>query len=453
MSGAATFQTFRLRAKCSPSQRRRLLVVFGMCAEMYNALLESWKGTRQWWLEHHNPDLEKQPSVSKYDLYKLLTGVRKDRGDWAAVSAKVGRGVISRFDRATQAFYDRCQNGDKPGYPRFKPRSRWRSVEIPDPTASMICAPGQRGNGSDRWWRLRVKGLPQLRFADRGHRLATALGAGSQIVELRVVATPIRVEVHAVVRHPHADTSEPAPVVRPVGLDKGLTSRITTSDGEHIPARVIDRTRIRRAQRRVSRAKKGSRARRKNVAQLARLWRHETERAVQADFRLAHRLVTVYDAVLVEDLQVAAMLKAKLWSRKMSEQRWTALDTVLEYKAEKAGIWYERVDPTNTSTDCSQCGHRQPMPLGVRVFDCAGCGMVLNRDHNAARNVCARGTYPARTWVTHLGHGRDISPWRRAPKQQTSVRRRTPPRRGDADRRRRTVYQPGRSLTAVNPDI
>ena len=151
-------QTFRMVAKCSPSQRRRLLVVFGMCAEMYNALLESWKGTRQWWLEHHNPDLEKQPSVSKYELYKLLTGVRADRGDWEAVAVQVGRGVISRFDRATQAFYDRCQNGGKPGFPRFKPRQRWRSVEIPDPTASMICAPGGGGNRSDRWWRLRVKG-------------------------------------------------------------------------------------------------------------------------------------------------------------------------------------------------------------------------------------------------------------------------------------------------------
>ena len=92
-------------------------------------VVESWKGSRCWWLEHHNPGLEKQPSVSKYDLYKLLTGVREDRPDWAAVSAKVGRGVISRFDRTTKAFYDRCQNGGKPGYPRSSPAAAgdpWR---------------------------------------------------------------------------------------------------------------------------------------------------------------------------------------------------------------------------------------------------------------------------------------------------------------------------------------
>ena len=135
----------------------------------------------------------------------------------------------------------------------------------------------------------------------------------------------------------------------------------------------------------MARAEKGSRSRRKKVAQLARLWRHETERAIGADFRLAHRFVTSYDAVMVEDLHVAAMLKAKLWSKKMSEQRWATFDAVLEYKAGKAGIWHERVDPKNTTTDCSECGHRQPMPLSVRVFDCGSCELVLNRDHNAAR--------------------------------------------------------------------
>ena len=144
-------------------------------------------------------------------------------------------------------------------------------MEIPNPKPSMIAAPGEGGNRSGRWWRLRVKGLPRLRFADRWDRLATALADGARVVELRVVATPIRVEVHAVVRHPHTpDTpdTEPAPVVVPVGLDMGLKSRIATSDGEHIHPRVVDRTVLRRAQRAVSRAKKGSRSRQKKVARL-----------------------------------------------------------------------------------------------------------------------------------------------------------------------------------------
>ncbi|MCE2529629.1 MAG: transposase [Acidimicrobiia bacterium] len=74
----------------------------------------------------------------------------------------------------------------------------------------------------------------------------------------------------------------------------------------------------------------------------------------------------------------------------MSEQRWSALDAISEHKAAKAGIRYVRVNAAYTSTDCSQCGHRQPMPLNKRVYDCRRCGMVLCRDVNAATNICAR---------------------------------------------------------------
>ena len=98
--------------------------------------------------------------------------------------------------------------------------------------------------------------------------------------------------------------------------------------------------------------------------------------------------------MIVEDLAVGNMLRSRLWSRNMSEQRWAAFDAVLEYKAWKAGIRFEKVNPSNTSTDCSTCGHRQRMPMSARTFECGSCGLVLDRDHNAARNICARGVFP-----------------------------------------------------------
>ena len=75
----------------------------------------------------------------------------------------------------------------------------------------------------------------------------------------------------------------------------------------------------------------------------------------------------------------------------MTEQRWGAFDLILEHKAEKAGVPYVKVNPSHTSTDCSRCGHRQPMPLGTRVYRCGHCRLDLCRDVNAARNICARG--------------------------------------------------------------
>ena len=84
------------------------------------------------------------------------------------------------------------------------------------------------------------------------------------------------------------------------------------------------------------------------------------------------------------------MLRSKMFSRKISEQRWGAFDLILEHKAAKAGVHYAKVNPNNTSTDCSGCGWRQPMPLGTREYQCPNCGLRLYRDLNAANNICAR---------------------------------------------------------------
>ena len=378
--------TLRLTAKCSPAQHRRVDEILGWSAEMYNALLESWKGGYAWWREHNPGDARRFPPElrrSRYDLFKMFTQVRREDVRWGGLDARVGRGVIRRFDRTRTAFYDRCRAGGKPGYPRFKSRHRWRSIEIPDASASMLSEPGE-----GRWWRLRVKGVPAVRFADRHGRLRSALDHAT-LVELRIVRTPLRVELHAVFRHPAvADpTGEPT---NPVGMDKGLTNRLAFCDGSYEDARTTDDVTVRRYQRRLARAKKGSRTRAKKRKALAKTRHRETERARAADFRLAHRLVTNHDGIAVEDLDVAGMLSSRRFSKKMSEQRWSTLDLILEHKAEKAGVHYVRVNPANTSTDCSACGHRQPMPLDTRVYDCGSCGMVLDRDVNAARNICAR---------------------------------------------------------------
>ena len=222
----------------------------------------------------------------------MFTGVRGDLPEWGRLSTRVGRGVLRRFDRATKAFYKRCKEGHNPGFPRFKPRHRWRSIEIPDASASMV-APPDADHGS-KWWRLRVKGLPRLRFQDKGDRLAEALGGGGRVVELRVVRTPLRTEVHAVVKHPDRPVPE-REAVNPVGLDKGLKTRLVTSDGEHVPPTTVDLQKALRAQRRFSRSVKGSASRIKKRNHLAKQHRRLQEQAIQSDFRLADRLVKAYD--------------------------------------------------------------------------------------------------------------------------------------------------------------
>ncbi len=136
-------------------------------------------------------------------------------------------------------FLQTLQGGKKPGFPRFKPSRRWRSIEMPDPTASMLRAPETPKNQSARWWRLSVKGVPRVRFRDKGNRIATALGMGASVKELRVVRTPLRVELHVVLKHPDRELPE-RPITNPVGVDKGIHHRMTLSDGTRIPARTVD---------------------------------------------------------------------------------------------------------------------------------------------------------------------------------------------------------------------
>ena len=99
----------------------------------------------------------------------------------------------------------------------------------------MLIRPGDSGNGSAKWWRLSVKGLPQIRFEDKHDRIATAIGGGGRVLELRVARSALRVEVHVVIKHPARPWTEKAPT-RPVGIDKGLKYRVVTSDGHYIPA-------------------------------------------------------------------------------------------------------------------------------------------------------------------------------------------------------------------------
>src|SRR6266540_5224703 len=77
------------------------------------------------------------------------------------------------------------------------------------------------------------------------------------------------------------------------------------------------------------------------------------------------------------------MVKNRHLAQAISDMAWGGFFTMTKSKAENAGRTFERVDPRYTSQICSNCGHRQQMPLAVRVYECAKCGFVIGRDHNS----------------------------------------------------------------------
>jgi putative transposase len=142
-----------------------------------------------------------------------------------------------------------------------------------------------------------------------------------------------------------------------------------------------------KAQRRVSKRKKGSKRRGKAVGTLQRA--HQTVKRQRADFhhKTALHLVRQYDTIYLEDLWVANMVRNRHLAKSIADAGWAQFRAILEAKAACARRRVIAVPPAYTSQDCSGCGTRIPKSLSVRTHVCTTCGLVLDRDENAARNI------------------------------------------------------------------
>ena len=141
-----------------------------------------------------------------------------------------------------------------------------------------------------------------------------------------------------------------------------------------------------KAQRRVSRRKKGSKRRNKARKLLAK--KHQKVQRQRRDFhhKTSLWLVRQYDGIYLEDLRVTNMVRNHHLSKSISDAGWAQFRTTLEYKAACAGKQVVAVPAQYTSQDCSGCGERVQKSPSVRTHICPSCGLVLDRDHHAALN-------------------------------------------------------------------
>jgi putative transposase len=196
-----------------------------------------------------------------------------------------------------------------------------------------------------------------------------------------------------------------------VGIDAGITSLVTLSTGEKIANpkhERRDRVRLAKAQRRMAKKQKGSANRAKAKVKTARVYARITDRRTDFLHKLSTRIIRETQTVIIEDLSVRNMVRNHCLARAISDASWSELRRQLEYKAD----WYGRtVVPVDrwfpSSKTCSACGHlAAKMPLSVREWTCAACGMLHDRDVNAAKTIraaglavlaCGDGVRPART--------------------------------------------------------
>ena len=357
-------RTLSFRAKLSSGTHASLEAFLDEMRHLWNAALE----------ERIDCYRKTGESITWVDQFKSLTEIRRDDPYYARCSAHAQRSVLKRLDLAFAGFFRRLKAKQKPGYPRFRsPARRVRSFEVPAPKI----------HRKGRWNTVSVKGIGRFRFSGEID--------GTPKV-LRIVKTPMRVMVQLVVEQEVADVID---IRAPLGIDVGIRSRIALSSGETVPGRKLDRAVLKRKQRILSRAKKGSRSRCKKHQALAREWQRVRERERGTLHELTAKLVADHGArFYVEGLKINNMLRGgKNLARGISEQNWGAFVSMLAYKAEEAGGWVRKVPPHNTSQRCSSCGAmpKEKVTLDVRTYECASCGYTADRDVNAARNILAVG--------------------------------------------------------------
>jgi putative transposase len=369
------FKTFQFRLRPNAAQVPILELILADNCETYNAALqerrEAWKLQRK--------------SISYRDQQKELTELRQDPCfQWMA--ADIMRDPLRRIDRAFRDFFKRCKSSEKPGYPRFRARARYRSFGFGN---AVVCRDRSIkipnvGDIRARGGRL-IQGRPKFCTVKRDGKRWTA----SVVCDI-------------------GEAPEKRAVSAAVGIDVGLTNFVTLSDGRSIDNPRWTRkheARIAAANRLLARKERRS----KNRLRACEALRRAHQRVAEARKNFCHHvskwLVANYDLIAFEKLNIANMTRSPSGTvenpgknvaqksglnRSILDAAWGQLIWQITYKAENAGKWAVPVNPRGTSIRCSGCGAEVRKILADRQHNCA-CGLSLDRDHNAALNVLGLG--------------------------------------------------------------
>jgi putative transposase len=372
---------YRFALAPSPAQERALRSHAGAARFAWNWALakcgERYAAERKWY--------------SAAELHKLWNTQKKTDpglGWWAENSKCAYQEAFRNLDRALRDF-TRSRKGERKGkrlgFPRFKKRGRCRdSFRL---YGTLRCA-GKT---------VTLPRLGVIATCEPTAKLAGRLADGSaRILSATISRTAQRWFVSFTVEEGRPIPARHARPGSAVGIDVGVKALLTGVDDQGSvitvpgprPLRAGLR-RLRRASRAHSRKQPGSARRRRSAARLARL--HARIASIRAD--ALHKATTMlaarYQTVVAEDLNVAGMTRNRRLARAITDQGLGSVRRLLGYKTTwnggtlvLAGRWYP------SSKTCSGCGTvKAKLALSERTYTCAACGLVMDRDVNAARNL------------------------------------------------------------------
>lgn len=353
----------KIRLYPTRAQAHELDAALETCRLVYNSLVLDRK---------YQYDVEGQ-SAGYFQQKAYLPVWKKDHPELKEVYSQVLQDVAHRVHLAFDAFFDRVKKGETPGFPRFKGAGQYDSLTY---TQAKNFRVGDSTIELPKFGKVKAK----LHRRPWGELKTCTLHR----VNGKWFACLCQ-EVEA----EHLSPSEEA-----VGIDVGLKTFAAFSNGEFIENPRFFRKEekaLAKAQRKLSKQKRGSRERKKARKVVSRI--HERIRNRRHDFchQNAWRIVNRFGVIAVERLNVKGMVRNHHLAKSISDAAWSQFRSILTSKAESAGRRVVAVDPAYTSQDCSGCGFRAKKKSSERWHLCPMCGLSLDRDTNAAVNISALG--------------------------------------------------------------
>ena len=404
-------KAFKFRLSPTKKQEQKFFWTLTRCREIYNAAIVERRDAYNFHVKQHpnyydeptRKQLARELAVDYYEQKGTLPEIKDLRAEYNAIHSQVLQDVLLRVKRAFDGFFRRLKNGEEPGYPRIQGRNRYNSFTYP-----------QAGSFS---------------LTHDNRVCLSKIGSIKIKIHREIQGTPktctIKYEAgqwYAVFSCEVGQPDPLSPVESEVGIDLGITHFAALSDGTFIESprfyRRAQKT-LERRQQALSRKQRGSHRRDKARALVARA--HRTSANQRRDFhhKQAKKLIADHQVLVFEDLPLTNLVrrpKAKQdedgtylpngaagksgLNKSLLDNGLGQFMQIVMCKAACAGRQVYKVNPSKTSQICSACGKLGPhKDLSERVHICIHCGVVLDRDENAAVNIYTawkRPTYWAR---------------------------------------------------------
>lgn len=337
-------------------QKRELFRQFSKHCNLYNFCrnerIETYKATKT--------------SPSGIDQIKTNVPKFKDRTNVSSLQQ-----TVRRVDKAFQNFFRRVKQNQKPGFPRFK--KYFNSIDF-------VAGDGVKIKGK----KLYIQFVGEVKIIQHRslpiYSRVTIKYQNGQFFASFIIDAPIKV------LEPNNKT---------IGLDFGLKTFITTSDGEKIDSPKFLKQKLKQLTKVASKRdkiEKGTKERKNKTKVVQTIFRKITNQRSSFNHTLSNKLVIENGVIIIEDLNIQKLSSGPInnINRTYNDVSWAQFAQTLTYKAENAGRKVVRVNPSNTSKICNKCGLIHNLDLKDRVMSC-DCGNCQDRDINAAKNILALG--------------------------------------------------------------